>query len=488
MVALGLSGVINLAVVGLVVNQYGLAVYGTLLLLRLFMPGQLISLFDFGLPEAVTRGTARGLASDQGRQAMSLYLTAICFMMAISLLLALPLVLFPAGTGGLILALDPAETALLAPALLAHGLALPLLVAGDLSGSALKGQEAFKGLRWTDMSTAIAYGITALCLVTWDAGPLSIALAYLGWQGVKSLLWIWLSLRGFARHGHSSLKLDFSLIWFERAYLRALILQRINASATTQLPRIVMAQALGSAAVGLFEAIMRVPRFLKSLTTVTTSVVMPVVARLNATGSTAELERLAVAGPRLLLAFASLISLPFICLAQPFIALWMGPEVGPYWPWFAVLCILPLTAATAGFWNAMGKAELKTLRRQNVVGWAQAALFFAIALPLMGSLQTVAFWLALLCSSALTIPALIAIMARRYGLSPLSLAAPIASVLVASLPAAAAGAALAHWVALDDWLHLVPALGVVALVQALMLALFVVQPEERRSLLRFKRS
>lgn len=479
---LGLSGLIGLAVVGLVVNAYGLAAYGMLILVRLFLPGQLVSLFDCGMPETVTRATARGLASGQMAQTIQLFLAAGIVMIVLGTLMALPLVLLPERVAHLILGLDSSDAAFLSSVLIAHGLALPLLMAGDVAGSALKGQEDFVRLRFIQVATSLGYGLTALLLILVDGGLIAIALAYLAWQLVQAAMQIAYCMNGLDWPSHRGLRPSFSLLWAERLYLRALIVRRIGSVTLTMLPRLVLSQLLGAAAVGLFEAVLRVPRFLQSLTSVTNTSVMPVVVRLDTSGAAGEVTRLAIDGPRLLLALASALCLPFIALSKPFLELWMSAEVAAYWPWFAVLCALPFVNATAGFWWAMGKAELRTLQQQNLVGWVQIAIFYSVALPLVANLQTAAFWLALLASSSFTIPALLAIKARRYDLPPLRLAAPIMAVLAASAPAALVGFALSQWVVLDDWFRLTSAATLIGTVQVALLAVFIVRPEERRSL------
>jgi O-antigen/teichoic acid export membrane protein len=204
-------------------------------------------------------------------------------------------------------------------------------------------------------------------------------------------------------------------------------------------------------------------------------------------GNRAELSQLAVHGPRLVLAVASLLTLPTICLAQPFLSLWLGPEVEPYWPWFAALCGLPLFSATAGFWTAMGRAELAFLRKSSMIALIQGAIVIAVALPLMNTLGVPAVWLALLCSLLFAVPAVLRLNSRRWEVSIGRLTMPVLAVLGTSLPAAALGAALAYWVDLSSWPRLISAFSVISALQALMLALLIVRPDERRSLLRFRR-
>jgi hypothetical protein len=94
----------------------------------------------------------------------------------------------------------------------------------------------------------------------------------------------------------------------------------------------------------------------------------------------------------------------------------------------------------------------------------------------------------MLCGLLFSLPALLLIAARRHSVPPMRLASPLALLLAVSLPAAALGVLLQHWIALDSWPRLLSAFALVSTVQALMLALFVLRPAERRTLLRLGRS
>jgi len=481
-----LSSLIGFAIVGLVVAQYGLAAFGLIMLVRIFAPGQIFSIFSFGLPEVVSRETARGLAAAAVGDAVRTFVTALLVAAATGLVLCLPLILAPAWVARTVLGLDAADAEVLRPVILAQGIVLPLLFASSIAGAASKGQEAFARLRTADLMTDLAYGLTALLLIQLDAGVASIALAFLGWLVPRALFILIMALRGFGKLDRRDLRPGLRLLWQHRDYMKALSLRQAGSMATSQLPRLLLSHILGPASVGLYEALLRMPKFLKTVIGLTNGVVMPVVVRLGTKGSHDELASLVVQGPRLLLSAASVLALPFICLGEPFLRLWLGQEVAAYWPWFAALCGLPLVTATAGFWSAMGKAELKIVRLQNRVGLLQGAVFFAVALSLVGVLETAAFWLGMFASVLVSVPAMLWINARRFALPPGRLALPVLTVLAVSLPAAALGIALAHWVTFDTWPLLLSGLAAVAVVQSLVLALLIVRPEERRALLRLK--
>jgi O-antigen/teichoic acid export membrane protein len=485
--AFGVSRLMGLVVVGLVVEAYGLAIFGLLMLVRSFMPGTLFAVFDFGLPDIVARATARDLAKDRSAEALGMALAGTVLLTGVGLLLALPLVIAPDFSARLFFGLDAEHSAMLAPAIVAHGLALPLLFAGVGAQGSLRGQEKFKALSATEIVVTLLYSIIAIVLIRYHVNAVYLALAFLGSHVLRSVAMLAAAWRGYRPPSPRSLRPDFRLLFEERAYLRAVVFRRIGSRLLSQLPRLVISYLLGPGAVGLSEAVLRLPVFLRSVITMINTVVMPVVVRLTAAGNKAELAELAVQGPRLLLAVASLISLPTICLAQPFLHLWLGAEVEVYWPWFAALCSLPLFSATAGFWNAMGRAELEFLRKISRITAVQAVIVAAVALPLLTTMGVPAIWLGMLCSLLYAAPAILLLNARRWSLPPLRLATPLLAVTGASLPAAAFGAALARWVDLDDWSRLVSALAAIAAVQALMLGLFIVRPAERRSLLRFGR-
>ena len=486
--AFGLTRLMGLVLVGFIVDEYGLAIFGLLMLVRSFMPGTLFSVLDCGLPDFVTRSAPRDLESGKNAEALGTATASALVLGCIGLLLAVPLVVAPDFSARLFFGLDPEHRALLAPAIVAHGLVLPLLFVGVIAEGALRGQEAFKALRLVDVCATLLYSAVALALIYVHASPVDLALAFLGSHVLRATATIAIAARGYRAPSSRAFRPNFRLLYEERAYLRAVVGRRIGGRFASQLPRLVISHVLGPAATGLFEAILRLPVFLRSLITLVNSAVMPVVVRMNASGGKAELSELAVQGPRLLLAFASLTSLPTICLARPLLHLWLGTEVEPYWPWFAALCALPLFSASVGFWNAMGRAELDFLRKASVIAVIQTAIVVAVAAPLLTTLQVPAIWLGMFCSLLYAAPAYLLLNARKWSLSPWRLAFPVAAVLAASIPAAAFGAALVHWVDLDSWPRLISAFAAISVVQVLMLAIFIVRPAERRSLLRFRRA
>lgn len=488
LVAFAISRILSLAVVGLVISEYGLAAYGLIMLARSLLPRQLFALLTFGLPEVLTWAIARDLASDKPREAVQRYRAAALVLVGIGLLLALPLILAAGPVAAILFDLGSADQALLAPAVIAHGAALPLLFAGVASKSALRGQEDFKALRTTELLTYLAYGIASLALIQLEAGPVSIALAYLGSYVLKAFATIWLAHRRFPPEARRGARPSFRLLVQEGPYVRAQIARRFGAAFTGVVPRLAVAHFLGPAVVGLFEALLRIPRVLRSLITVINSVVVPVVVRMAATGRQAEVASIAMHGPRLLLAMASLVTLPPILLPRPLLDLWLGPEVATYWPWFAALCASPLLQATIGFWMAMGMADVQGLRQQNRIGRIRAVIMVAVALPLIDVLGAAAFWLALLAGMAYALPAVMLQTARRYSQPVLRLVAPLGLVVAASLPATAVGLLLQLWIDIDSWPRFLTACAIVSAVQAIMLGVFVVRPEERRSLLKLRRA
>lgn len=484
LLAFGLSSLINLAVIGLIVGQYGLAAYGLLMLARLFLPAQLLGVFDLGLPETLTRATARDIASGKPESAVRLYLATQVVALATGILVALPLVLATAAVAGFVLDLNDADTALLVPVLIAQGLAQPLLFTGQMAESVLRGQERFGRLRTVEVAMALVFGLVALLLVHLDAGIVAIAYAFLGAEALSAAIFLWLSFAGFGAGAWRGARPDFRYLFQQRRYIGAMISKSFTSMIIMRGPSIVLVQMLGPAAVGLFEAVQRIPRFLKTVITMCNNVVLPVVARIKVESGLGEVTRLATEGPRVLFALATLATLPAICVAEPLLRLWLGTEIAQYWPWFAALCALPLIGATSGFWNAMAKVETSTLVKQTRLSWVQTAVLFAVAVPLVHPLGAAAFWLGTLASHCIGVPAQIAINARRYGVSKMHLAKPVLTVIAASLPATALGVALVLWTDLGTWPRLIAAFAAIAVVQAISLALLVLRSDERRLLLR----
>ena len=80
--------------------------------------------------------------------------------------------------------------------------------------------------------------------------------------------------------------------------------------------------------------------------------------------------------------------------SEPLLYLWTGPTFAAFWPWQALMFVVPMSTALSGFGAAALIVRPHALFKVNTIGALQLAGQLALALALLGRLQERAFLLA----------------------------------------------------------------------------------------------
>lgn len=412
--AFGISGVIGLLLVPILVTAYGLAAYGLLAVARSLVPGSMLAAFDPGLSEQATRAIARARVDHDWNQAAATITTLLFMGLCIGLCLAFVLVLL-----AMPLAVWMRSGPLVEPAshlLMATGLASLVLFPGLIVDGIIKGLEEFSVLRAVEISSTLLYASVAAALAF-----NTVAFEYVGYVFLLSLVLRTTSLAGIAwcKSRRAGLKFGRATQPELRRALRygmhlgfGKVLTAVRDHVTLPL----ISALLGPAAVGIYDVLTRIPRFVKVALATINLAVLPVAVRLDHANNEKNLQHLAVTG----ITLAAGITLPLCTTLALFsdglLRFWIGVEYLPYAFWQALLFIVPATNTLLSFISTVVLSRESALRRINRYVFMQLILFFGLAIGTSHVLHERSFILALALSSLVIFPAQMASIAAELNM------------------------------------------------------------------------
>ena len=172
----------------------------------------------------------------------------------------------------------------------------------------------------------------------------------------------------------------------------------------------------GPAAVGLFDAIVRLPRFAKSIYGLTASTVLPQAARLQADQATSKASKLGYVGTLGSFVLFTPITILAMGFAQSILLHWLGLEVSLYWPWFSLMMIIPLLNASISFGGAMLMADYSATKKLNRLALLQVFVQITLSLVLMPQITPWSFVIGQVFSTLLVFPAQLTLIRRHLTL------------------------------------------------------------------------
>jgi O-antigen/teichoic acid export membrane protein len=414
--AFGVNGLILLILVPIIVGAYGLALFGLIVIARIFLPSGALAIFDLGISETATYAVGRARGSGEWAEAsqqigvLLALSVAVGIGMAVLLALAAPFLAgwfaVPAdardGFVGL-LTVTAACQVVLFPGLMAEGI--------------LKGFERFVVLRGLEVVNTLAYaGVTVACVAA-GVSYVGVGYAFVGTMAARYLVLVALALVEMRRAGARPAKWTLDA---RRAVLNrsALMFQnKILGALQAPVPPLVIGLLLGPAAVGVYEIVTRLPRLLKSALSILASAVLPVAARLEGQGDEA---RLGAAGLK------SFWLVPYVTFpvlfatgtfAQPLLELWVGTDLAAYWPWMAVMLAFPLASVSLAVAQAMSLTRPQYIAAANRVSLGGIVVQYAVSLALVHSFGAMSFVAGVAIAVIATFPFHLRLVARSLSFS-----------------------------------------------------------------------
>ena len=397
-----ISGV-GLLLAPFLIGLYGLAGYGQILLARIFLPTAVFGILDLGLGETTTRVVAAANHSDGWAEAAGV-LTLLCAVAA-AVGIALGGALFAASDAlTYFLSISADQELGFSRVLMLTGALLPIMFLSLIAEGVLKGLERFKDLRACEIASALTYCALSLALGFAGFGPNWIAVTLLAALLVRFLL---VSIAAVARL-HSK-KVRFRR-WSPasrselRRWTQVMFASKVLGTLQAQVGSPIIGFLLGPAAVGAYDAVVRLPRVAKSLFSLISTTVLPAATGLKARSDDVGTGELATYGILGALAVATPPAVFAAIYSEPLLRHWIGPEVSNFWIWQSVTFVVALLNVPLSFGGAVVLASRGAAQRMLRLAAAQVGLQIALSLALLPWLAQWAFVAGHLASVLIVIP------------------------------------------------------------------------------------
>ena len=417
-IAYGLAGVLGLLAVGAIARSYGLTVLGLIVLARTFLPTGILSLVDFGVSETTIQAVARGRVGDwvAANERVS-FLTLIAGSTGIVSGIALWMA---AGRLAIVFKVAPDQIEAFVDILGVTAMVLPLAFLGLIVEGVLKGFEHYGWLRATEVVGNAAY-VVAVYVSVWHGAPFGwIAYSYLVMIVAKYVVLIavvWWVTRNTS--------LRFSL-WtsgsrqdvFHRSWL--MFNNRIAGMFQQTLMPLAIAVLFSPAAVGSYDLITRLPRFLKATMAPLYSAILPISTQIEETTDTRRLQMLGRNGLVLPAAIVFPVLISVALFSKEILTVWVGPQHSDQWPWLAMSMLIPAITVMLGAGQTTLMVRSNFLRLNTRLLYFQVLTQYLITLIFIAWFREMAFILGWVISYVVFAPIIARFMLKEMSL-PISL-------------------------------------------------------------------
>ena len=375
----GVNALVALLLAPILVIAYGIDKYGLIVLARNLLPGGFVSLFDFGLPEAVTRYTSSAVAGGQTEKAQHLVVSAL----AIAGLAAIVLAALIVASGHYLIELVfrvPGELAgSFRLALWASAAALLLQFPGWILKAALEGLERFDVVRTAEIAGAVAYAAAAAAIALAGIDYHWVIIAFVLASSARFLyLAFYLVLRkpagldlrrGRWRPAELGPALRHAFAFFQG---------KILSVAFNFAPSMVISALAGPAATGIYDLMMRIPRMVKVLSGMLGTALLPFAARSEIRSQAAHVERVVYSGTMLAAVLVFPVATAVAVLSRDVLAAWLGQDFVHFAPWLALAMSWPARwracwsrrRCRSGCWSATTGSVWRAISRRSPRCWS----------------------------------------------------------------------------------------------------------------------
>lgn len=381
-VAYSLISAIGLLLAPFLIAAYGLAGYGQILLARLFLPSASFGFLDLGLGENATRAIAEANATGNwGRAGRALRLLVVQALLiglitAVGLALATPFL--PE-----LLSIAPGQEAAFRNVLWTSAAMEPLLFLVLLAEGVLKGCERFRQLRSCEVASTLTYAGLAVAAVLAGLPSHFVAFALLAGLGVRMVLafaFARAALRGtpiLLRHWDEATRREIG------GWTRTMIFNKVLGTFQTQAALPLLGLLVGPAAVGAFDAVVRIPRFTKAVFSLIGSTVLPLASRLRVDADTSGTARLGTVGIVGAMALCGPPTFAAMAYSHSILHFWIGDTVAGFWPWQSLMFVVSLLSIAISFGGAILLADRPASRLLNRLTAIQVLIQVTLSLALL---------------------------------------------------------------------------------------------------------
>jgi O-antigen/teichoic acid export membrane protein len=437
-IAFGTSGLIGLALAPVIVAGWGLQGYGLVVLARMLFPSGLFGVFDLGIGDAVTRHVAAARAGADAAGIGRLAGTAAAATLVVSLAVGAGVFASSDWLARTVLAApEPVRTDLAAIVALT-GLAMPLLFLGAVAEGVFKGFERYAPVRLAEIAAAAGFAIGTLWLARDGAALRALLALQLAVQVARAALVLMLAAAAaLPHHRWRHFALDRGALDALWRYGRPGISARVAGLGLIYGPPLLLARLAGPAEAGVYDAIMRLPRFAKIALGLVNGALLPTATRLDAASRAEGLRAILDHGTRLSLGLFGPVLLAGAVLAQPILALWLGPALATWWPWLALGMLWAFVLHTVGTASAVAGTRAELVAANARWSWMQLVICIGVGAALAPRLGAAAFVVSTTLAALLTLGAMVRAYYGGFAVDPGVYRRSVVAVTIAFLPAGA---------------------------------------------------
>jgi O-antigen/teichoic acid export membrane protein len=258
---------------------------------------------------------------------------------------------------------------------------------------------------------------------------------------------------------------------------------RVMSMMQTQMAPLLIGTLVGPAGVGIYDALVRLPRFVKAVLSLLVSAVLPVSARLDAGNDRARLRRLGSLGYWLMPAVAFPGLFGCAVYAKGLLEVWVGTvELVRLWPWLSLGFVFPMMNIFLTFGQTLMQVRLSYLGVSNRLLLLQICLQFAVSLAFVHPLGERSFILGQVAAMAAVFPLHIWALSREQEVPASSIWAVLARHAAVAVPLIGLAALLKAGDMASSLPTLAGAFAVWILVHGACIYVFALSGEDRSSL------
>lgn len=374
----GVAALLGLAVIPLIIQTWGVAEFGLIVISRLLLPSGMMAVLDLGLSEVATQIVARAREHRNWVQASR----QIAFLGAISI--ALTLILSAAiwlATPLLVIMMKvdaahlEAFTRIMHYTAFANLIFVPALVWEGI----VKGFERYNLLRVAEVTSTAAYVALTFAASRAGAGFEVVAYIYLAALVARAVV---IGLAAFVALRHKQVQL---LPWTREIrqdilHRCVLLLQgKLMGGVSGPLQPFLIGLLFGPKAVGTYDALVRLPRISKIVVSLLTSALLPVASRLDERGNATSFQRLGDLGLIMMPMFVVPPLAASAILSPEIMNLWIGPLLAPYAFWMGLSFLVPICAQYVTIGSLIFLTRPEVQARLNRLMAVQLLIWAAVA-------------------------------------------------------------------------------------------------------------
>jgi O-antigen/teichoic acid export membrane protein len=366
--------VLGVVVIPIIIRTWGVTEFGLIVLARLLLPSGLVGIIDFGLSEVTTQVVARAREHRDwavaGSQLLLLTIISVLLAAALSGLtwLALPVIVAW-------FKVEPAHvdsfTDILRYTAIANLLLFPALVWEGI----VKGFERYSLLRLTEFLSTAAYVAATIYAARSGQSYDVVAYCFLGSTILRALILFGAAATAFARSG-TTLSLPAADVRHDVMTRCFLVMQgKLIGGIIVPIQPFLIGIYLGPQSVGIYDTLIRIPRLVKTVASLLTSALLPVVSRLDQRADSEQFNRFGEAG----IALLPMVTVPPMAaaavLSPAIMQVWIGAQIAPYAHWMGVMFLSTIAVQYIIFGNVLFMTRTRVQARLNLLMVLQLAIW-----------------------------------------------------------------------------------------------------------------